>query len=238
MKKRGMTAATLVAIMITLVAFVLIAGTITRFVAKAEDKQAETVCRNTLALRANAKVEVGPVSGSTPALCKTLEKKFSAETQEEAREYISKAMEQCWWIWLEGAPSEIFGSHGIVAFTGDKEAKCFVCYNLIYENGPTISKSDLLQDLGKVKSKYRGGGSVLSYIQERGYVEIKDQPYKSSNIYSVVFASNIEESFWKSSVGRYLGLFPPYNQNGIWLIDLNTLNKDNPCYVEKDIAGE
>src|SRR3989338_3645601 len=130
MKKRGMTAATLVAIMITLVAFVLIAGTITRFVAKAEDKQAETVCRNTLALRANAKVEVGPVSGSTPALCKTLEKKFSAETQEEAREYISKAMEQCWWIWLEGAASDIFGSSG---FGNTGGPKCFVCYNLIYE---------------------------------------------------------------------------------------------------------
>ncbi len=236
MKKRGMTAGTLVAIMITLVAFVLIAGTITRFVAKAEDKQAEVVCRNSLALRANAKVEVGPASTSTSHLCKTLEKKFSAETQEEAREYVAKAMEQCWWIWLEGAPSEIFGPRGF--FGDDDKTKCFVCYNLIYENGPTISKSDLLNDLSKVKSKYKGGGSVLSYIQERGYVEIKDQPYNSGNIYSVVFASNIEESIWKNDITRVFGFQLPYNQNGIWLIDLNTLEKDNPCYLEKDIAGE
>ncbi len=241
MKKRGIAAGQLLIIMITLVAFVLIEGTVSRFISKAEGKEAEIICHDSLALKANTKVNAIVTDISTPALCKTLDKKFSASSQEEAMDFMALAMERCWWIWLEGQYSEILGFAGLFEFGqyGDK-TRCFVCSTLIYEEGPAFSKQDFLTNLNQIKSKYRGGGSVLSYIQENGYVEVTEDYFNSQNVYAVVFASNIEESLWKAQgFGRiFLGSYPPYNQNGIWLLSMNRFEAAQPCYYQPDIAGD
>ncbi|HLD72097.1 MAG TPA: hypothetical protein VJA23_00780 [Candidatus Nanoarchaeia archaeon] len=236
MKKRGIAAGQLVIIMITLVAFVLIAGTISRFISKAEGKEAEIICHDSLALKANTKLDIGIKDISTPALCKTLDKKFSASTQEEAMDFMALAMERCWWIWLEGQYDELFGS-SVISVSKDK-TKCFVCSTLIYEEGPAFSKLDFLNNLNQIKSKYRGGGSILSYIQENGYTHIIEESFNSQNVYAVVFASNIDENFWTTSGSRSMGFEIPYHQNGIWLLSMNRLEAAQPCYYQPDIAGE
>ncbi len=238
MKKRGIAAGQLVIIMITLIAFVLIAGTVSRFISKAEGKEAEIICHDSLALKANTKIEVAGVTDiSTPALCKTLDKKFSAGDQEEAMDFIALAMERCWWIWQEGQYGEMFGPRGF--FGDDEKTKCFVCSTLIYEDGPTFSKSNLIQNLGLVKSKYRGGGSILSYIQENGYAEVWEESFSPHNVYGIIFASNVGDDFWDNpSISRLSGFEVPYNQNGIWLLSMNRLEAAQPCYYQPDIAGE
>lgn len=235
--KKAMAAGQLVTIMIVLIAFVLIAGTITRFQSKLEGQEAELMCKNSLLLKAKTKIEAGSVTAiSTPALCKTLDRKFSAKNKEEALDFVSKNMERCWWMWLEGQMNEIFGPRGI--FGSDEKTKCFICYSLFYEDGPSFTQTDLLTNLNTLSSRYRGGGSILSYIQENGYVGVLDESYSSGNIFAVVFASNIEESIWKSSFVRLLGFDPPYNQNGIWFTSFNRFEKVQPCYYEPDIAGK
>ena len=88
-----------------------------------------------------------------------------------------------------------------------------------------------------MKSRYVNA-DILSYIQERGYVEFYEDAFPSGEAYALVFASNIEEGFWTASFGRQLGFYPPYNQNGLWLLKLNRFDKAQPCYYQPDIAGE
>ena len=234
--KKGMTAGFIVSIMITLVAFVLITGTIMRFTSKKEGLEAELICHDSLALRAKTKIEFGPEEVSTPALCKTIDRKFSAKTPEEAMDFMGKAMERCWWIWLEGRVSEVFGPKGLMGY--DDKTKCFVCNTLVYENGPTFTKTDFLNNLQKLGAKKKGGGTVFDYIQENGYIEIADdEVFTAGNIYGVVFASNIKEGLWRGSFERLLDLHPPYNQNGVWLLSMNRFANAQPCYYQPDTAG-
>ncbi|MBI2662269.1 hypothetical protein HYX11_02310 [Candidatus Woesearchaeota archaeon] len=234
--KKGMTAGMLVAIIITLAAFMLIASVIIQFMTNVDDKQAELICHDSLILKANSKIEAGSAGAvSIPMACKTLDNKFSAVDSKEAQDIIVSKFERCWWIWLEGQYSEMFGPRGL--FGDDDKTKCFVCYNLIYEKGPPLTKGELLNSLKDTKSRYLTNSSVLDYIQKNGYINIEDE-LKDGHVYSLVFASNIKEGFWRNSFGRQLGFYPVYNKNGLWFVDLNTLNKANPCYVEKDIAGK
>jgi hypothetical protein len=234
--KKGMTAGVIVSIMITLVAFVLITGTLMRFSSKKEGLEAEIVCHNSLALRAKTSIQLGPEKVSTPALCKTIDRKFSAQTPEEAMDFMGKAIDRCWWIWLDGRVSEFFGPRGLFGY--DDKTKCFVCNTLVYEDGPSFSKEDFIINSQKLKSKNRGGGSILDYVQENGYLEIYEEGFTAGNIYGVVFASNIKESFWVNSFARQLDIFPPYNQNGIWLLSMKKFDNAQPCYYQPDTAGD
>ena len=236
-KRKGLAMGQLVIIMLVLVAFFLIAGTIMRFQSKTEGKEAELICHDSLILKAHTKVNLGVKDVSTPALCKTIDREFSAKSKEDAMEYVAKSMERCWWIWLEGRYPEMFGAKGFFGIGGDEKTKCFVCSTLHYEEGPSFNKLDLISELGKLNSKHYGGGSILSYVQENGYVEVIDETYYSENIYGVVFASNIEESVWLDSFGRSLGFYPPYNQNGLWLVSMNKFEETQPCYYQPGISG-
>ena len=235
-EKKAMETGMLVIIIITLVSFVLIAYSIREFVTKAEPKEAEVLCHDSLAVKASTRKRIGPVEISTPSLCKTIDQTFSAETKEEASEFISRKMERCWWIWLEGRFSQLFGPRGLG--DDDDKAQCFVCYNLIYEEGPTISNDDLLQGLIDANAKYRADGNVVNYIQETGYFNILENTLESRHVYSVIFASNIEEDFWENTFARSLGFYPEYNKNGIWLTDLQDFEQNQPCYDNGDKAGE
>jgi len=256
--KKAMVAGKLITIMIVLVAFVLIVGTIVRFQAKAKGVEAEIACHNSLILKASVKIDLGATDLSTPALCKTLDYDFSARDKEQAMNYFGKKMERCWWIWLEGEYNEIFGSRGW--FEGDAP-KCFVCSTVAYEKGPEFSRTELLDEMSKLNAKT--GGDVLSYIQDKGYTLFLEETYPSDNVYAMIFASNMDQDLFKDIVEAGLwgfvlpgggGLTNPFaihkiyydvflaeekpnQENGIWLMSLDRFEQTQPCYYESDVSG-
>lgn len=234
--KKAMSASFIVGIMITLVAFVVIGGAVTKFLSGFEEKESEVLCRDSLALKAQTKLEVGGAGEiSTPILCKTLDKDFSADTKKKAMDNFAANLERCWWMWLEGEKSEMFGPRGVVG--SDEKTKCFVCYDLLYQEGPTFTKGELLNYLKESKAR-KVDATYLDYVQKNGYVDVFESSFSPSEAYAVVFASNIEEDFWQTSHARLLGFAPTYNRNGLWLVKLSTLQKQMPCYLQTDIAGE
>ena len=236
-KKRGLLALQKLAIwLLTLFAFFFIALLIKNIISSSGPLQSEIICHDSLALKAKTTVSVGPQTiVSSPALCTTINKEISASKKDEAMDQFSRAMERCWWIWLEGRVNEVFGPQGV--FGKDDKTKCFVCNTLVYQKGPTFTKTDLLLHLAELKSKYQKS-DILSYIQDRGYVGVYEDAFTPGEVYALVFASNIDENIWKSSFGRIEGFGIPYNENGLWLLKLNRFDKQQPCYYQPDIAGE
>lgn len=124
----------IVGVVIVIAAFVIIALAIRDFMTKADVKEAETLCHDSLALKAKTAIRLGPGEISSPVLCKTIDKEFSADTKEKALDYFAASLERCWWIWLEGEISELLGPPTIF---GDN--KCFICYVLLYKEGPAFT---------------------------------------------------------------------------------------------------
>src|SRR3989338_8494243 len=96
--KKAMSAGFLVSVIIVILSFMLIAGTIARFFGDAEEKEAEQLCQNSVALRATATLSLG--SGAiearlSPLLCKTIEKEISGD-REEVQKMIADKMAKCW----------------------------------------------------------------------------------------------------------------------------------------------
>ncbi len=148
-RKKAMTTNFLVALIITLVAFVLIAGTVFRFMSGAEDKEAEILCHDSIALRATSTIRMNSggdqdwhdiISGQAkvvPVLCKTIDTKVKG-SREEIKEIIAEKIARCWWMFGEGRYEEILdGSdvHLAPALLGmsNEENDCFNCYNLMIE---------------------------------------------------------------------------------------------------------
>jgi len=232
--KKGMSAAFLVAIIITLASFILIAPLVAKFVGD-DDKKAESLCYDSLLLAARTKMDFKVGEFSSPILCKTLDKKISADSKDEVMKYFAERMERTWQVWLEGEKSEVFGPRGL--FGDDEQTKCFIFYTLLYKEGPTFTKGELLNYLQENKAK-KGNQTFLDYIQRKGYINIFEDSFSAPGAYAVVFASNIEEDFWKETFARQLGFYPTYDRNGLWLIELERLQKKMPCYFEKDIGGQ
>jgi len=234
--KKGIALEQLVLWTIILISFFLIAFTVERIVSSAGPLESEIICRDSLILKSKTKTDVASIELlSSPDLCKTINKKFSAGKKEEALDFFSRSMERCWWIFLEGRINEVFGPRGLLG--SDEKTKCFVCNTLVYQKGPTFTKGELLSHLEGINSRYKNS-DVLSYIQERGYVQLYEEAYTSEQVYALVYASNIDDSVWKSSFVRFAGFDVPYTQPGLWLMNLNRFGNDELCYYQPDIAGQ
>ena len=234
--KKGLAMERVLIWSILLVSFVLITYSVGRMVSKAEPMEAELICRDSLLLHANTQIQIVNVEvASTPYLCRTVDKKFTTNEKEESLSFISNALEKCWWIWLEGRYDELLGH----AWTpgGARNPRCFVCNTLTYQQGPAVTKTEILNYLARKNSRYVDG-SIIEYIQQRGYLEVYEDSFPSEEIYAVVYASNVDEGFWTASYARQLGFFPPYNQNGLWLLGLDRFDEAQPCQYQPDIAGE
>ena len=183
--KKGIAAEQLVVIIIVIAAFMLIAGVVTRALAKADDKQAENLCRDSIAIRAATSISTDGtfVKGEAklaPVLCKTIDKKVSGD-REEIKQQIANSLARCWWMFGEGRYEQIL-DNGAVApafYSLDKtENDCFVCYaELIKEDSfETITTEEFYRYLSKTNypsvkdttyldyiQKYRGPGAVVLF---------------------------------------------------------------------------
>ena len=190
--KKGMEAGFLVAIMITIVAFVLIAGVIYRFYAKAEDTEAETICHDSIALRAamalrmTASTSTNPLTGNRlevinnnlraiPVLCKTIDKKVKGDKKVVMKQMAEK-MARCWWMFGEGRYDHTFYSSSanvqstVFNFENLGQYKCFNCYSILVEDiedDSDITQQEFIEFLNREKYS-KSNKTYVDYIQSVG----------------------------------------------------------------------
>jgi len=147
--KKAMTAGFLVSIMITLVSFVLISGTIVNFTSNSEDSTAEQLCHSSIALRAKTVIKteanipiidikaINAEAKPVPVLCKTNDIKLkSSLSRKEIKKEIADKVARCWWMFGEGRYEEIIGDSVTVKLfpnlfdVGTVTGQCFNCYTI------------------------------------------------------------------------------------------------------------
>ncbi len=135
-------------------AFVLIISIWQTFQGKVGAKEAEAICKGSVALReksyteiydpATGKLKIGSVA--TPLLCRTLDKYIPENkdaSKEDIKREISDLMTKCWNQFGEGLIEDVFKE-------GDSITKnCFICYNVnlreTYKFKGEIKSDELLQ---------------------------------------------------------------------------------------------
>ncbi|MEK6845177.1 MAG: hypothetical protein AABY26_00340, partial [Nanoarchaeota archaeon] len=134
--KKAVAMGQLVIIVITVVGFLLLLGTINRVMAKSQDKEAEYLCHNSIALRMATTVNVEDTDiAFSPVLCKTIDKKIRGD-REEIKEQMAYMMARCWWMFNEGRQDELFDSSSFVReLVGLDKSKndCFLCYTAVID---------------------------------------------------------------------------------------------------------
>lgn len=178
--KRGDAAAFIVGTMITLIAFFLIAGMLVRFTAKTNDREAELLCQNSIALRARSALQIGKLAGIeaklVPPLCRTIDKKVSGSREQILRQIADK-MAACWWMFGEGRYEDLlsnFGTKGflkVLSYEDSGPNQCFNCYTILVDEdeikGGPINADEINEFL--LNNKYsRANASYLEYIQSYG----------------------------------------------------------------------
>src|SRR3989338_11616131 len=125
--KKAMSAGFLVAVIIVILSFMLIAGTIAGFFADAEEKEAEQLCQSSVSLRATAAISLGKgaiEARLSPLLCKTIEKEISGD-RNEVQKIIADKMAKCWDMFGAGVyKTSTFENSNLFGH----ENNCFVCY--------------------------------------------------------------------------------------------------------------
>lgn len=209
LNKKAIAMEQLVVIIIVIVSFLLIAGTLSRFLSKAEDKEAENLCRDSVALRANLAVRIGETEIKTvPRLCKTLDKDISGD-KEELKQQIADKMARCWWMFSEGSYDQILDANVLREALGvaKSENQCFLCYTLsvredkIESESGTIPPTEIMDYLRDTQYPKLKGTTYLNYIQSYEYggpgrVAVLDQIAPLGS-YGVAFlAKNKEGGDW------------------------------------------
>lgn len=168
--KKGMAMNMLVSILLTVIAFMLIAGTITRFMSKSDDVEAEAMCQSSVGVRAAMTLNVGPANIKlAPLLCRTIDKEISGD-RKEVMQQIAEKMAKCWSMFGEGrykkdilSKMEVFGG----------KAHCFQCYSIMvesidgYEETDPITVKDFADYL-RTTPYPKINGTYLDYIQSYG----------------------------------------------------------------------
>lgn len=216
LNKKGIAMEQLVVIIIVIVSFLLIAGTVNRFLSKAEDKEAENLCRTSINFRAQTGVRVGGTEfKTTPSLCKTIDKDISGE-RVELKQQIADKMARCWWMFSEGSYDQILDTNVLREVLGvsKSENDCFLCYTLSIRedkiDGKVIPPEEIMRYLRDTQYPKIKGTTYLDYIQSYehggpGRVAVLDQ-VSPRGTYGVVFlAKNKKESKGISWIQGTLG---------------------------------
>ena len=152
---KGMTASFLVWMIITIAAFMLIGGTLMKFLAKADDQQAENLCQKSIALRAATALQVNTNDQkdfdfiqskvkAVPVLCKTIDTKVKG-SKEKIEEQIAQKIARCWWMFGEGRYGEILHGSEVrllpsVLGVANEANKCFTCYTVLIDEQKIVDE--------------------------------------------------------------------------------------------------
>lgn len=220
--KKGITIDFLVMSMVVLVGFVLLSFVLVRFMADFDDKEAEIMCHDSIALRGATALNVGGSDSDLieasirpiPVTCRTIDVKVQG-TREEIMKKVADKSARCWWMFGEGRYEELLHGSDITLFpklmgTHNLENKCFNCYTLTIdqneiEGGP-ITSDDMRRYM--THNKYSGFNiSYIDYIQTfggPGKFAITAPSILPRESYSVSMAPKNHEpgGFW-SGVGKF-----------------------------------
>lgn len=203
--KQAMSMGFLVAIIIVLTSFLLISGTVIRWIAKSNDLQAEIACEDSVALRAATALSInigdqkkggGEFKGS-PLLCQTIDKKVSGN-REEVKEIFASKMARCWEMFGEGKyVTSVFENTN--QFSG--ESKCFMCYMMLVEDmeKEPISEIEFQNYLRETDYPKKEGMKYLDYFQYGGgpglFVTLlrPDQGIKEDGAYAILFRAKSQK---------------------------------------------
>lgn len=176
--KKGITAEFLVALIITLVAGSLIAGTMYRTLSKADEKQAEAICQESINFRAISALQINKNDRDdldiiearikSPILCKTIDKKIQG-SKEEIMKQMADKMARCWWMFGEGRYDEILHSSDVqilpaVLGMSNEPNQCFTCYNLLIDQ-------DEIKDKDGNKAESIPASEFIDYLWSQPYVK-------------------------------------------------------------------
>ncbi|MFA6461507.1 MAG: hypothetical protein WCV90_04510 [Candidatus Woesearchaeota archaeon] len=184
--KKGMEAGFLVALIIIIVSGLMIGVAVMKFSSNMDDKEAEILCRDTIAFRAQTAINLNDNSDDSaisaqikavPALCKTVDKMIKGD-KEQIMEQMAQKIARCWWMFGEGRYDNILGKSSFklmptVLGTTRQPNQCFNCYNLMIDQdsipGGVISNSEFMDYL-TTHSPPNMNGSVtyVQYIQQYG----------------------------------------------------------------------
>lgn len=223
LRKKGLAAATLVTILLVIISFILIAGTITRVMAKMGDSQAETVCQNSIALRARTMVNINDeavdkkfIHGQlklVPPLCKTIDKKVSGD-REEIMQQVADKMIRCWQMFGEGQYDEILhnSEYGLWLYNLDQtDNKCFLCYTQLIEEDDfeIIKPEEFLKFLIETDYPKAKDTKYIDYIQHHGgpgrVLLLADiEPRHAYGISFLAKNKDLEAGFW-AGLGKFAG---------------------------------
>lgn len=144
-----------------LIAFVLIAGVVFRFMSETESKEAEILCQNSVVLRAATSVSLGSLEDvkAAPILCKTIDQKIKGNKNEVKKE-LADMMARCWWMFNEGRTPNLLSS---LPGLGGKN-KGFVCYTAIVEESKDFKGSDSITDFDV-------------FLRDKSYPKMKNTTY-------------------------------------------------------------
>ncbi len=171
-KKGVLTMIVLVKIIVVLVSFMLIAGTLARFASKLEPRKAELVCRQSVDTRVASTTNIELYGGNvkdikySPFLCKTIDREISG-TKDEVMDQMAEMVTRCWWMFRKGQTANLFQT---LAGTGG-DNKGMVCYTALIEeiegDEKEFTGNEFLYYLRDKKHPElkKSEGSYLDYIQ-------------------------------------------------------------------------
>ncbi len=172
----------LVAIIISIASFFVLAGVISKFLISADDVTAENACRDSIALRAATAFRIGAEDSAIqstqikaiPKVCKTIDKKIEGD-REEIKKQMATKIARCWWQFGDGRYEEILKNSDtsimpLIYGTGSQKNQCFVCYVMIVDQ-------DKIEPDDKADCRQYGDNCPISSQEFISY--LYDTPYKT-----------------------------------------------------------
>lgn len=186
-----------------LVGFVLIAMVIFGFQSKAEAKQKELLCKESIDWRAATTINAGGTDMRLmPPLCDTIDVEVTG-SREEIKDQMAFLMSRCWYMFGEGKYEELLdndigGIRSVFAF--DKVGNdCFLCYTAVIDqkkiDGGIISAKEMYDYLKDTDHRQIKGTTYLDYIQSNGGpgLAVVTDGIGAREAYGIVFMSKNKE---------------------------------------------
>lgn len=214
--KKGQVTSFLPQLVLVILAFVLIAMVLGRFMTDVNDVAAEELCRDSIAMRAASVLQVGDnvEISLTPNLCKTIDVKVEGDREEIKKQFADK-MARCWWMFNEGRYDDVLDANEVSKWLGweDYENKCFICYSMMVNEeeieGGSISQIEM-NDYILENQYYKINGTYVDYIQSYGgpgaYMIIGD--ILPEQAYAITFlAKSTDDNSWSAADWAALGVW-------------------------------
>ncbi len=204
---------TVVAIIAVMVSGLVIIGVLFPIISEAKEKQAEGLCKTSVAVRAGTAIKIGLIEAQTaPLLCKTLTPLIK-EDRETVPRVIADKMARCWEIFGEGTyVNSVFDTLNIFSGKG-----CFTCYVLpveetsgFKEGRDIIPPEEFMEFLRTEKYPAGSNQTYLQYFQTAGGPGnvinlLSEKGIQPNHAYAVSYKAGTGTCEWCGVIGGTAG---------------------------------